>query len=127
MQARELMTTDPAWCTPECTVRDAAELMRLRDCGCIPVLERDSRRLVGVVTDRDIVCRAVAEGRGHGIQVRRIMTTDPESCHLEDDIAAVEQIRMRARVRRVSKTRRPASPRRDMRAALRCDHPESEN
>jgi len=41
------------------------------------VLERDSRRLVGVVTDRDIVCRAVAEGRGHGIQVRRIMTTDP--------------------------------------------------
>jgi len=61
MQARELMTTDPAWCTPESTVRDAAELMRLRDCGCIPVLERDSRRLVGVVTDRDIVCRAVAE------------------------------------------------------------------
>jgi CBS domain-containing protein len=101
MQARELMTTDPAWCTPESTVRDAAELMRLRDCGCIPVLERDSRRLVGVVTDRDIVCRAVAEGRGHGIQVRRIMTTDPQSCHPEDDIAAVEQIMMRAQVRRV--------------------------
>jgi CBS domain-containing protein len=101
MKAQEVMTTDPACCTPESTVREAAELMLRHDCGCIPVLERDSKRLIGVVTDRDIVCRGVAEGRGHGIQVRRIMTTSPQSCHPEDDIALVEQIMMQARVRRV--------------------------
>jgi len=101
MQVRELMTTDPACCTPESTVREAADLMRQHDCGCIPIIERDSKRLVGVVTDRDIVCRGVAEGRGVGIQVRRIMTADPQACHPEDDIAAVEQIMMQAQVRRV--------------------------
>jgi CBS domain-containing protein len=95
------MTADPACCTPETPVREAAEMMRLNDCGCIPVLERDSKRLVGVVTDRDIVCRGVAEGRGPGIQVRRIMTGSPQACHPDDDIAAVEQIMMQAQVRRV--------------------------
>ena len=101
MKARDLMTPDPARCTPESTLREAAELMRQHDCGCIPVIERDSKRLVGVVTDRDIACRGVAEGRGYGIQVRRIMTTKPQACHPDDDIAAVEQIMMQAQVRRV--------------------------
>jgi CBS domain-containing protein len=101
MKAQDLMTTEPACCTPESTAREAARLMREHDCGCIPVVERDSKRLIGVVTDRDIACRCVAEGRGSDTPVREIMTTEPQCCHPGDDIAAVEQIMMQGQVRRV--------------------------
>jgi CBS domain-containing protein len=101
MKAQDLMTTQPACCTPSTTVREAAQLMRDHDCGCIPVVEGESMRLVGVLTDRDIACRCVAEGKNPDTTVRDIMTTNPQSAHLEDDIAAVEQIMIEARVRRV--------------------------
>ena len=101
MKAQELMTESPACCTPESTVREAARMMLEHDCGCIPVVEKGGKRLVGVVTDRDIACRCVAEGKGPDAQVQEIMTTDPRCCHPEDDVAAVEQIMMQAQIRRV--------------------------
>jgi CBS domain-containing protein len=101
MKAQELMTKSPACCTPESTVREAARLMLEHDCGCIPVVEKDGTRLVGVVTDRDIACRCVAEGGGPETPVKEIMTSDPRCCHPEDDVAAVEQIMMQAQIRRV--------------------------
>ena len=65
MQAKQLMTPDPACCTPDSRIQDVALLMRDNDCGEIPVVDdRETRRLVGVVTDRDVAVRAVAEGRG---------------------------------------------------------------
>ena len=60
--ARDVMTPDPACCTPGTSVDEVAKLMVQNDCGEIPVIDT-SDRLVGVVTDRDIVCRVVAEGR----------------------------------------------------------------
>jgi CBS domain-containing protein len=101
MKAQDLMTTNPACCTPNTTVREAAQLMRDHDCGCIPVVEGESKRLVGVLTDRDVACRCVAEGKSPDTPVRDIMTTNPQSCHPEDDVAAVEQIMIEAQVRRV--------------------------
>jgi CBS domain-containing protein len=101
MKAQDVMTTDPACCTPESTAREAARMMRDNDCGCVPVVEGDSKRVVGVVTDRDIACRCVAEGKGPETAVREIMTKDPQCCHPGDDIAAVEQTMMQAQVRRV--------------------------
>ena len=101
MKAQELMTESPACCTPESTVREAARMMLEHDCGCIPVVEKGAKRLVGVVTDRDIACRCVAEGKGPDARVQEIMTTDPRCCHPEDDVAAVEQIMMQAQIRRV--------------------------
>jgi len=101
MKAQDLMTTEPACCTPNSTVREAAQLMRENDCGCIPIVEGDSMRLVGVLTDRDVACRCVAEGKSPDTPVRDIMTTNPQSCHPEDDIAAVEQIMIETQVRRV--------------------------
>jgi CBS domain-containing protein len=65
------------------------------------VVEGASKRLVGVLTDRDIACRCVAEGKGPDTPVREIMTKDPQCCHPDDDIAAVEQIMMQGQVRRV--------------------------
>ena len=64
MKVSEIMTKDPACCTPETGLRDVARLMVEHDCGEIPVVDsKRTMRPVGVVTDRDIVVRCVAEGR----------------------------------------------------------------
>jgi len=60
--ARDVMTSDPACCSPTTTLDEVAKLMAHNDCGEIPVVG-SSDQIVGVVTDRDIVCRVVAEGR----------------------------------------------------------------
>jgi len=63
MQVKDIMTPDPACCTPEATLEDAARKMVDCDCGEIPVLENMTSRIPrGVITDRDIVCRTVAKG-----------------------------------------------------------------
>ncbi len=102
MKARELMSAQPACCTPNDTVQEAARLMRECDCGCIPVVEdKESNRLVGVITDRDIACRCTAEGKGPKTPVREAMSHDPKSCRPDDDIEAVERIMADDQVRRV--------------------------
>jgi CBS domain-containing protein len=64
MRALQIMTPSPAVCTPETNLQAVAELMVEFDCGEIPVVRsRESMIPVGVVTDRDITCRAVAQGR----------------------------------------------------------------
>ena len=64
MLIKEVMTPEPACCGPDASLREVASLMVQHDCGEIPVIENaQSRRPIGVITDRDIVCRTVAEGR----------------------------------------------------------------
>lgn len=102
VKARELMTSDPACCTPDQTIREAAGMMRDCDCGCIPVVEDNaSRKLVGVVTDRDIAVRAIAVGKGSDTPVRDVMSVGPRCCGPEDDISSVERIMTEEQVRRV--------------------------
>ena len=60
--ARDLMTPDPACCSPHTPLDEVAKLMAQNDCGEIPVVDVGGQ-VVGVVTDRDIVCRVVAEGK----------------------------------------------------------------
>lgn len=61
MFVRDMMTESPACCTPETPLNEVARAMAEHNCGCIPVMESSrSHRLVGVVTDRDIVCRTLA-------------------------------------------------------------------
>ncbi|HEY9446281.1 MAG TPA: CBS domain-containing protein [Burkholderiales bacterium] len=61
MEVKDLMTADPACCDPDTGLGDVAKMMLDNDCGAIPVVE--DGKPVGIVTDRDITCRAVAEGR----------------------------------------------------------------
>src|SRR2546425_3947283 len=61
-RARDVMTLVPACCSPTTTLDEVANLMAYNDCGEIPVVD-PADHLVGVVTDRDIVCRVVAEGK----------------------------------------------------------------
>jgi CBS domain-containing protein len=64
MEVREIMTPDPACCTPDTTLREVAKAMVDNDCGEIPIVRSaNDGTLIGVVTDRDIVCRLVATGK----------------------------------------------------------------
>jgi CBS domain-containing protein len=60
--ARDVMTADPACCTPQTTLDQVAKMMVQNNCGEIPVIDVNDQP-IGVVTDRDIVCRVVAEGK----------------------------------------------------------------
>src|SRR5882762_9201143 len=63
MEVKEVMTADPACCVSETALQEVAQMMIDHDCGEIPVVEsKDSKLPIGVITDRDIVCRAVAPG-----------------------------------------------------------------
>jgi CBS domain-containing protein len=102
MRVRDVMTPDPAVCTPDSTARDAATLMRDNDCGSVPVVVSDSsRKLVGMVTDRDLAIRALAEGKGPETRVRELMTDDPTSAAPDDEVEIVREVMVAQQVRRV--------------------------
>ena len=102
MQAQDIMTAKPACCTPDDSVTEAARLMTENDCGCVPVVEdQESRKLVGVVTDRDLACRCLGEGKGPETKVRDVMSAAPSCCGPDDDVEAVERIMSDRQVRRV--------------------------
>lgn len=102
MKARDLMTPDPAQVTPSDTLQRVSQLMAEHDCGCIPVVTAaDQRSLVGVVTDRDIALRAVAEGRPVTTPIREIMTMNPDCVDLDVDIKDVEKLMSDRQIRRV--------------------------
>lgn len=63
MQVKEIMTADPACCIPETTLKEVAQMMVDHDCGEIPVVDnKENKRPIAVITDRDIICRTVARG-----------------------------------------------------------------
>ena len=102
MRVRDIMTADPASCTPDATAREAATLMRDHDCGSIPVVEsRQSKKLVGTVTDRDLSVRGLAAGKGPETPVRDLMTADPVSCGPDDEVEIVREVMVARLVRRV--------------------------
>jgi CBS domain-containing protein len=64
MKVSEIMTKDPACCTPDTGLQEVAQMMVDCDCGCIPVVDsKDSKMPIGMITDRDITCRVVAKGQ----------------------------------------------------------------
>jgi CBS domain-containing protein len=64
MQVREIMTPNPACCTADTSLQEVARMMVDNDCGEIPIVRsRTDRTVIGVVTDRDIVCRLIAAGK----------------------------------------------------------------
>ncbi len=82
MKVRDAMTRDVRVANPEETIRHAAQAMAQIDAGLLPVGEND--QLVGIITDRDIAVRAVAQGMPSDTRVREIMSTE-EVCYCFDD------------------------------------------
>ena len=102
MRVKQVMTANPACCTPQSMAREAATLMRDHDCGSIPVVETmQGKRVVGIVTDRDLAVRGLARGRGPDTPVRELMTDDPVTCVPEDNVEDLRQVMVEELVRRV--------------------------
>jgi len=100
MKVREVMTQRPATCSPTDTCAQAATLMKQHDCGSAPVVE--GGKLVGIVTDRDIVVRAVAAGKDpKTLRVAEIMSADPVTVSPDDDVSKAAKVMADRQVRRV--------------------------
>lgn len=98
MRLRDLMTTDVRTCAPDTPLSDVARIMEEADCGFVPVV--DGGRVAGVITDRDIVLRAVARGRDTRTTTARECMTSPAvtvgpdtDAHAAADLMADKQIR----------------------------------
>jgi CBS domain-containing protein len=99
--ARDVMTPDPACCSRNATLDEVARLMVHNDCGEIPIVD-GSDRPIGVITDRDIVCRAVAEGKNPtGHPVESVMTRPVVTVRADDPIDEVIATMERHQIRRV--------------------------
>jgi CBS domain-containing protein len=99
----EVMTMNPVCCLPDETVDKAAQFMKSEDVGSIPVVQdRQSNRLIGIVTDRDLAIRAVAERRDAEItKVRDVMTPNPVTCRANDDLRMALNAMSEHKVRRI--------------------------
>jgi CBS domain-containing protein len=100
---REIMTLSPACCEPGDTVTDVAQLMRRQNVGSLPVVEsRDTMMLIGIVTDRDLTMKVIAEGHDPGTTVvRKVMTPNPITCHPDDQVQKALETMARHQVRRL--------------------------
>ena len=98
MKIAECMTHEVDVVRPDQPIREAAQFMLRDDAGSMPVCDGD--RLVGMVTDRDIAVRAIAEGRGPDTPVRDAMTDHIDYCFDDDDVEEVAVKMSDAQVRR---------------------------
>ncbi|HXE56375.1 MAG TPA: CBS domain-containing protein [Gemmatimonadales bacterium] len=99
----DIMTPRPACVLPSDPVARAARIMKAEDVGSVPVVDgHDSNRLLGIVTDRDVVVRVVAEGRDPAAtRVEEVMTRDPVTCRPEDEVEAALDAMGKHQVRRI--------------------------
>jgi CBS domain-containing protein len=102
-KCQEVMTPNPACCLSSDKVNRAAQIMKAEDVGSIPVIESfHVRRVVGMVTDRDIVLNVVADGLDpEKVLINEIMTSRPVTCRLDDDLQHLLQAMAEHQVRRV--------------------------
>lgn len=103
MNVEKIMETEVEVCTPEMSIRDCANLMLSADCGQIPVVaSQESRKLVGLITDRDIVCRVVAQGiDSKEAKVEKYMTKKACTVKPQDTLECALKIMGEKQVRRL--------------------------
>ena len=99
MRVRDVMTPDIQMCTPDDTLKDAAEAMAALDVGLLPVT--DNERLIGMISDRDIAIRGVAAGRGPDSRVGDVMTSDVKYCFEDQDLEEITRNMGDIQVRRL--------------------------
>lgn len=100
MTLKEIMTQDVESIPADTTIHNAAQKMASLNVGVLPVV--DGEELVGVITDRDIAIRAVAEGMEPDVAtVRDVMTASAECCHDEDQVERAAELMEQRQIRRV--------------------------
>jgi CBS domain-containing protein len=101
MKVQDVMTPEPQCCMAEDSLQKAAQFMVYCDCGEIPVVGKE-RKPIGVITDRDITCRAVAQGRNPlEMTVSDVMSTPIVCVRLEDDLEECCRLMEQKQIRRV--------------------------
>lgn len=99
----QLMTRHPVCCLASDTVDRAAQLMRQEDAGSLPVIENyQSKNLLGIITDRDIALKVVAEkGDAGSTRVQEVMTRSPVTCRADNDLQLALDSMASHQVRRI--------------------------
>jgi len=87
-KCNEVMTKNPVCCLPSDTVSRVAELMKSKDIGPIPIIDSvQTKKLVGILTDRDLALKIVADGRNpKSTKAEEVMTREVVTCRAEDDL-----------------------------------------
>lgn len=103
MKVQDVMSKTLFCCTSADSIQKAAQLMKDNDVGAIPVVnDCDQRKLLGIITDRDICVKAVAPGKATGtMKVSEIMTKSPVTCGPNDSLESCEALMERNQVRRI--------------------------
>jgi CBS domain-containing protein len=100
MRISEIFSTDVELATPDMTILEIAQKMKERDCGSVPV--RDGDRLAGMITDRDIVVRCIAEGKDpEETTAGEVMTSGILYCYDDEDAKDVAKNMAETKVRRL--------------------------
>lgn len=99
MQIKDVMSQQCEWIAPDATLEQAAQVMKDKDIGFLPVGEND--KLIGAVTDRDIVTRAISAGAQSSTQIRDVMTPQVKYCFEDQQVDDVCQNLSDIKVRRL--------------------------
>src|SRR5438034_11814560 len=99
----QLMTRDPVFCLGSGTVDRAAQLMKQEDVGSLPVIENhQNKKLLGIITDRDIALKVVAEKRdARNMRAQEVMTRNPVTCRADNDLQVALNAMASNQVRRI--------------------------
>lgn len=95
----DIMSRNVKVVPPDCSVREAAQKMKEQDMGIVPVCDGD--RLVGMVTDRDIVLRVVSEGKSFDTPCGQVMTSPVVACYEDDELGKVAHLMEKKQIRRI--------------------------
>lgn len=99
----DVMTRDVVTCTPENSIVEAAQLMKMEDIGPVLIVDNDdNRNLVGILTDRDIVIKVIAEGQeAKTTRVGDVMSKKLVTCRADDDVDVAMQAMAQYQLRRI--------------------------
>ena len=103
MKIKEVMSPNPACCTPSDSAQMVARIMRDRNIGSIPVvIDQQSRELVGVITDRDLCCSIVADGLDpRTTPIQKFISLDPVTCRDGENVDKCERAMQEHQIRRI--------------------------
>ncbi len=103
MKINEVMSRNPVCCLPSDSAQRVARIMCDQDVGSIPVvMDQESRKLVGMITDRDLCCSVIAEGLDpKGTSVEKFMTLNPVTCREAENVENCERLMQEHQIRRI--------------------------
>jgi len=103
VKIREIMSRDPACCVLSDSAQTVAKILCDRNIGSMPVLaDQQSRKLVGMITDRDLCCSVIAQGLDpKTTQIEKLISFPPMSCRDGENIETCERLMQEHQVRRV--------------------------